>query len=93
MKNENWKIIGILLYNWVASAYWWLAWNTPIGNEAEATRMWVKAQSLKAGWCARYVYYGSGWHGLHCEVDGKPAVVQVTLENKQEDSQPPTKDL
>jgi hypothetical protein len=82
MKNENWKMIGILIYDWLASAFWRLAWSRwRIGNEDEATRMWIKAQTLKADWCANHVYHGSGWHGLNCTVDGKQAVVQVTLSN------------
>ena len=82
MKNENWKMIGILIYDWMASAFWRLAWSRwRIGNEDEATRMWIKAQTLKADWCANHVYHGSGWHGLNCTVDGKQAVVQVTLSN------------
>jgi hypothetical protein len=90
MKNENWKMIGILIYDWMASAFWRLAWNTPIGNEDEATRMWIKAQTLKADWCANHVYHGSGWHGLNCTVDGNQAVVQVTLSNIGIDKPNPT---
>ena len=79
MKYENLKMIGILIYDWMASAYWWAAWHTPFGNKEESTRVWIKARKLKADWCANHVYHGSEWHGLHCEVDGMEAVVQVTM--------------
>lgn len=82
MKHENWEMIKILIYSLIADAFWRLAWSSwRIGNENEATRMWIKAQTLKADWCANHVYHGSGWHGLNCTVDEKNAVVQVTLSN------------
>lgn len=79
MKSENLRMVEILIYDWISSAYWWLSWNTIFGDEDYSTEMWIKAQEMKADWCANHVYHGSGWHGLHASVDGIKSIVQVTL--------------
>lgn len=79
MKSENFEMVKILIYDCVASFYWWFSWNTIFGDPDDSTEMWIKAQGMKADWCANHVYHGSGWHGLNASVDGIKAVVQVTL--------------
>jgi hypothetical protein len=79
MKSENLEMVKIIIYDWVASAYWWLSWNTIFGDEDYSTKMWIKTQRMKADWCANHVYHGSAWHGLIASVDGIKAVVHVTL--------------
>jgi hypothetical protein len=79
MKSENLEMVKILIYDWIASSYWWISWNTIFGDEDYSTEMWVKAQQMKADWCTNHVYHGSGWHGLYASVDGIKAVIKVTL--------------
>ena len=86
MKSENFEMVKILIYDWIASLYWWVSWTTIFGDEDRSTEMWIKAHKMKADWCANHVYHGSGWHGLNASVDGNQAVVQVTL--KQPKNEP-----
>ena len=82
-------MVEILIYDWIASAYWWLSFNTIFGDQDYCTEIRIKAQQMKADWCANHVYHGSGWHGLFASVDGIKAVVRVNLNPTTKESSAP----
>jgi hypothetical protein len=85
--SKNLKMLRVIIYDAVASLYWRATWENWLGlyddqDRNNSTEMWIKAQGMKADWCANHVYHGSGWHGLNANVDGNPMVVQVMTQEQ-----------
>jgi len=82
-KYENMCMIKVALFSIFADIVWRLAFSRGLGNKNKATNLWIKAQVLKANFCANHVWFGSEWHGLNCEVDfekfKRKAVISVEL--------------
>lgn len=87
MKRGNLKILPILIYDAISTLCWRATWGNWLGlstykSRERSTKMWSKAQGMKADWCANHVYHSSGWHGLNVIVNGEPMVIQVMTQEQ-----------